>query len=113
MRVIVAGSRSITDPKVTLAAIAASGFTITEIVCGEAAGPDTHGRIWAMERNVPVASFPADWTLGLHAGFLRNEEMATHADALIAVWDGRSRGTADMIKRARIHGLAVYIHDLF
>ena len=35
--------------------------------------------------------------------------MADNADALIAVWDGESRGTADMIKKARDRGLRVYI----
>jgi len=31
------------------------------------------------------------------AGFNRNGEMADYADALIAVWDGKSSGTAHMI----------------
>ncbi len=35
--------------------------------------------------------------------------MACYADALVAVWDGRSRGTGDMIRRAKAHGLKVHI----
>ena len=39
----------------------------------------------------------------------RNREMAQYADALIAIWDGDSRGTGSMIKLAQQHGLKVYV----
>ena len=38
--------------------------------------------------------------------------MAAYAEALIAVWDGVSGGTKDMIERAKAHGLKVYIHNV-
>jgi hypothetical protein len=38
--------------------------------------------------------------------------MAQDAGALIAIWDGVSRGTADMLTRATRHGLRVYIHRI-
>ena len=82
----------------------------TAIVCGEARGADTLGKRYAQEHGIPVLSFPADWEkYGKKAGYLRNEEMARNADALIAFWDGKSRGTGHMIDLAKQYGLAVRI----
>ena len=50
MRVIVAGSRGITDPNVVATAIAASGFQVTELVSGTARGADQLGEAWALCR---------------------------------------------------------------
>jgi hypothetical protein len=44
------------------------------------------------------------------AGFARNQKMADYAEALVAVWDGRSSGTRDMLDRARARGLKVFVH---
>lgn len=110
MRVIVAGSRTVTDPHEVEQAIAASGFTVTEVVSGTARGVDVLGEAWAAARGVPVRRFPADWDRhGRAAGPIRNEAMAAYGEGLVAVWDGASRGTADMITRAQAHGLAVYV----
>ncbi len=46
---------------------------------------------------------------GKSAGHIRNAEMADYADALIAFWDGKSRGTANMIENARKRGLKIKI----
>lgn len=35
--------------------------------------------------------------------------MAKYADALVAVWDGRSKGTRHMIETATREGLRVYV----
>jgi hypothetical protein len=46
--------------------------------------------------------FPAKWDkYGKAAGPLRNREMAAYADALILVWDGKSRGSANMLAEAK------------
>ena len=34
---------------------------------------------------------------GKKAGYMRNEEMAKVADALVVFWDGKSKGTKHMI----------------
>ena len=67
------------------------------IVCGEACGADSLGKRYAEEHGYNVLSFPADWSKGRGAGYLRNEEMAKVADALVAFWDGKSPGTKHMI----------------
>lgn len=113
MKTIIAGSRTVTDPMVVEDAIRKSGFHITEVVSGGCQGVDLIGEGWASENSLHVHRFPADWsTYGLSAGPRRNATMAEHADALIAVWDGVSRGTKNMIQEARKRGLKVYIHNV-
>lgn len=86
MKIIVAGSRGITDPHVVAVAIEGSGFAVTEVVSGTARGVDQLGEAWALSRRIPIRRFPADWeTHGRSAGHRRNAEMASYADALIAV----------------------------
>lgn len=113
MRTIIAGSRTLTDPKIVEEAIAASGFTITEVVCGGARGIDTLGKNWADARGIPVKVFPADWeTHGKAAGPIRNSEMAAYAEQAICVVDAQAanKGTWDMSRKATAKGLIVYVH---
>ena len=111
MRTIIAGSRTISDYSSVLTAIKQSGFIVTAIVSGGARGVDSLGQRYARENLLPLEIVLPNWNeYGFVAGFLRNEEMASMADALIAVWDGKSRGTAYMIGVARRVGLPVYVH---
>lgn len=112
MKTIIAGSRTITNPQIVRNAILAAGWPITEVVCGGARGVDDLGALWAKENGVPVKLMRADWTLhGKAAGPIRNDEMAKYAEALIAVWDGQSRGTKHMIESARERGLKVCVYE--
>lgn len=80
------------------------------IVSGHASGADALGERFADEHNLPCELHPADWNRhGRAAGPIRNAEMAGVADALIAFWDGKSRGTASMIKLAKDKGLQVAV----
>ena len=111
MKVIIAGSRGITDYNTVLNAIDKSGFMITEVVSGTAKGVDQLGERWARENRIQIKRFPAQWDrYGKSAGYRRNEEMAHYADALIAIWDGQSRGTSHMIDFARSQGLKVFVY---
>ena len=110
MKVIIAGSRGIYDYNTILEAIKKSNFNISEVVSGKAIGVDQLGERYANENNISLKLFPANWTEhGKRAGYLRNEEMAEYADALIAVWDGASRGTKHMIDIANDKQLKVCI----
>lgn len=80
------------------------------VVCGKARGADTLGEKYAKERGYVINYFPADWDKhGKAAGYIRNEEMAKNADALVAFWDGKSRGTKNMIELANQYGLRVRV----
>lgn len=66
-----------------------------------ASGVDTLGYRIGNALEIPVSEFPANWKkFGRSAGPIRNREMANAADAVLAVWDGESRGTNDMINQA-------------
>ncbi len=111
MKVIVAGGRDFTNYALVEEAIKISGFEISQIVSGKAKGVDTLGEVWALANNIPVEAFPADWSQhGRAAGPIRNKQMAEYADALIAIWDGESKGTANMIQQARNKQLNVFIY---
>lgn len=106
MKVIIAGSRSIKDYLIVKQAIKSSGFIITEIVSGTAQGVDRLGESWAFQNGILVKRFFPDWDkYGRSAGYRRNVEMAEYADALIAIWDGKSRGTKHMIDIANKNNL--------
>jgi len=112
MRVIIAGGRSFKDYKrlCDVCDYMLQNQTDIEIVSGTAMGADKLGERYAQERGYGIARFPAEWDrLGKAAGFIRNEEMAKYADALIAFWDGSSKGTGHMIDLAKKHGLKIKI----
>lgn len=99
MKVIIAGSRDVNSPGAVGRAILSAPFHITEIVSGNARGVDTLAENYAGRKGIPTKLFPADWDkYGKPAGAIRNAQMAEYADALIAVWDGKSKGTRMMIE---------------
>lgn len=114
MRVIIAGSRDITEIAEVIQAVKVSGFSITEIVCGKAKGADTLGELYGISNRIPVKPFPADWypngKFFKGAGHVRNRQMGDYADALIAVWDGVSSGTKGMIEYMKSLNKPTYIH---
>jgi hypothetical protein len=114
MRVIIAGSRGFTslDYEVLEEACLSSGYWFTTIISGGARGVDTLGELFAQKHRIPVERYPAKWDQhGRSAGHLRNLHMGAKvkADALVALWDGESRGTKDMIDIARANRLLVYV----
>lgn len=112
MKVIIAGGRDFDDGKLLQDALGDvdSEWGITEIVSGCARGADRMGEYWALQNGIPVREFPADWrTHGRSAGYIRNRQMADYADGLVAFWDGKSRGTANMIEQAQRQGLQVEV----
>lgn len=98
MKVIIAGSRTFNNYDLLVKTLQEENLIIEEVVCGGARGADTLGAEWAKENGVPIKYFYAEWEkYGRAAGFIRNHEMGDYADYLIAFWDGKSRGTKDMI----------------
>ena len=113
MRTIIAGGRDyhITQADVMRLNQLRNAIPITEVVNGKARGVDTAGRLWAINRDIPVKDFDAEWevygrTGPNHAGNVRNQEMADYAEVLIAFPGGD--GTDDMVNRARVAGLVVF-----
>lgn len=113
MKVIVAGTRTISDESTIIDAIGRSQFYyhITEIVSGGCRGVDLIAESWAKSCDIPVKIFFPDWeSNGKSAGPIRNRQMAEYADAAVVVWDGNSRGTKNMIEEMNKLKKPVYCH---
>jgi hypothetical protein len=134
MKVIIAGDRYCTNYKILERAIKESNFSISEVISGGARGSDTLGECFARNNNIPYKVFHADWDniqqkqavvktrinpwnkkeeqYNANAGFVRNEQMAKYADALIALQpNGNTNGTQHMIKMAKKYNLSIYIYE--
>lgn len=135
MYVIIAGSRLLTKEEV-YAAIADCSISckITHVISGKApSGGDFWGEKWAIEHNIPVIPFHADWDnldvqnaivkinsngkpYNARAGFDRNQTMAEFAalnsGRLIAIYKGKSSGTRDMVKRAKALLIPCYVYEV-
>lgn len=80
------------------------------IVSGHASGADALGERYAQERGLQLETYPADWKAhGRAAGPIRNAQMASVARTLIAFWDGKSRGTKNIIDTTTKRGLKVAV----
>jgi len=106
MKVIIAGSRTITDPThIQYAVTKFENITqneITEVISGTAIGADSLGEAWALAHDIHLVRMPAEWSkYGKSAGYRRNDEMAQITDGTIVIWDGFSRGSQHMIQISR------------
>lgn len=113
-RVIIAGGRDFSDYRLLERTVdgflSGRGGEEIAILCGKARGADALGERYARSRGYRLQYYPADWErYGRAAGCIRNQEMAQNADALVAFWDGMSRGTGHMIGAARRRRLTVLI----
>lgn len=115
MKLIIAGSRTFEfDHDFIHEALYAvnnyqKSFKDLEIVSGGAKGIDTTARNYAIAWEKKYTEFPADWDkYGKGAGHIRNAEMAKYGDALLLIWDGSSRGSANMKQQMEKLGKPVY-----
>lgn len=121
IRIIVAGSRDFDDYKLLKLKLKEyiGGLDIVDlsqivIISGTARGADTLGEHFAYDYGITIRRFPAKWDeLGKRAGWVRNAEMAKYAaekhGVLFAFWNGKSRGTKNMIDLANRYGLEVHV----
>lgn len=122
MRIIIAGTRTFSDYVLLKKTMDDIISTLAEqritVISGGAKGADKLGEEWLSERlensrslvNWDLIRFPADWDKhGKAAGPIRNEEMANNADMCVVFWDGKSKGSAHMIKTALKKSLLVKV----
>lgn len=103
MKLAVIGSRSFNDYSLLKQYLDKihSIQPITCIISGGAKGADTFGEQWSDENGIEKKIFYPDWNkYGKRAGFLRNVDIITEADKVIAIWDGVSKGTKSSIDLA-------------
>lgn len=112
-RVIIAGGREFDDYSLlekTMDNLLSNIKADIIVVCGMAHGADSLGEKYAKSKGYQVDYYPAQWNLyGKRAGYIRNEQMAKNADALVAFWNGQSRGTKHMIDLAHKYNLKIRV----
>lgn len=113
-RALICGSRTWDDPYPIHQVIAALPQDAV-VICGGAEGADSRGRGEALIRDLSIVVYPADWAQhGKAAGPLRNQKMLSEGKPTV-VWAfidkplEESRGTADMVRRAKEAGVPVYL----
>lgn len=103
MRVIIAGSRHrFCSKEWAIKCIdgamnqVPAGIDDIRVVSGCSGWIDYCGIMWAKENDIQIDPFPYLSWLGKSGGPIRNKIMAQDADYLILIWDGKSKGSANM-----------------
>lgn len=104
-RVIVCGGRDFSDKELFASSLdtVLCKFQNVEIISGHAKGADSFAEEYASLRGYPLTVFRPDWNkYGRSAGPIRNRQMLEYAcqetPVVIAFWDGKSRGTRNMLR---------------
>lgn len=116
MRVLICGSRDFVD-RPTMLYFARTFLNGDVLIEGGAKGADTLARrcVEALGMQVRVLEYPADWeTYGKAAGPIRNQIMLDQGrpDIVLAFPTkplDESKGTADMVRRAKTAGIPTYV----
>ena len=102
MRVAVVGSRSLSVKD--LGEFLPEG--VSEILSGGARGVDASAKEYAEVKGIPLREFLPEYErYGRAAPLRRNLALLAEADLVLAFWDGRSRGTAFVIRECRRRGV--------
>lgn len=110
INLIIAGGRDYGDYDAMCMALEPYQDADVTVISGDCRGADRLGQEWAHDFNKPIRLFPADWRKhGKAAGPIRNRDMAKVSDVAVVFWDGKSRGTKNMINEARRAGMELTI----
>lgn len=118
MKIVICGTRDCPDAGAVIfqawikSRYETSSADIT-ILHGASGNVDLAAKLLATKFKYSVKEFPAQWKAhGKAAGPIRNGLMAVECDTVLAIWDGHSRGTLDMIMQATRRGKPVYIFPI-
>jgi len=110
MRWALVGSREYRDLQAVREVVRLFPARGTVIVSGGARGVDQAAAEEAKKLGLPVVEYLPDWHRhGRAAGMIRNRQIVANADAVIAFWDGQSRGTRHTVELANKVGIPVYL----
>lgn len=77
-------------------------FEASCIISGAARGADRLAKKYADENSIKCVEFKPNWDkYGKKAGLIRNQQIVTASDAVIAFWDGTSPGTRHSLQLAK------------
>lgn len=101
MITVISGSRDITDVRAVEGILRQYLSCKDTLIVGGARGVDQIAADFGYRYFMKVREIPADWhTHGRAAGPIRNKQMLEEGDRLVAIWDGKSRGTKNAIDTA-------------
>lgn len=87
----------------------ASRNDVKLIIHGAAFGADKLAGEWAKKNKVPVSEFPANWSLGLSAGPIRNRQMLDEGKPTHCLALPGGKGTEGMVKMATAAGVKMWV----
>ena len=120
IKLLVCGSRTITDMyyvfkaiERTLELLSVFGCKISHIIEGKTKGVDFLAGLFAESHQLGLMDdFEPEWDkYGKKAGFVRNKEMVDLSDYGIAIWDGKSKGTAHTISLLRKQNKLIRVYQ--
>ena len=109
MKAAIVGSRSINSYEVVKAIL--SQYKFIQIISGGAKGVDTLAEQYSEESNLmkPLVILPNWKQYNRGAGAVRNREIVDKSDFVIAIWDGKSKGSLISINYAKNNNKPVYV----
>jgi predicted Rossmann fold nucleotide-binding protein DprA/Smf involved in DNA uptake len=106
MKVTVIGSRTFKDYDLLVAHLRQCAITL--VITGGAKGADALALDYATDAGIPSRVFIPDWKKYQRgAGHVRNRQMVDACDAVLAFWDGQSKGTHHTMRYAASKGKPV------
>lgn len=112
MKVLVCGGRDYTDFEVIFDVLNLYAFTASAVIHGGATGADTLAGEWANSHNITCRVYKPDWNkYGNGAGPMRNQKMLDDEKPDLVIAFPGGKGTADMVKRAKVIGTKVLKFD--
>jgi predicted Rossmann fold nucleotide-binding protein DprA/Smf involved in DNA uptake len=110
VKLAIIGSRSFNNVELFGKTLEPYVDKISLVISGGAKGADSLAEEWAGFNGINTEIYLPDWDKhGKRAGFIRNIEIIGACDAVIAFWDGESKGTAHSIQLAKETGKPVKI----
>jgi hypothetical protein len=100
MKLAVVGSRSVTNVQIIYSIL--DNYKFDQVVSGGAKGVDSIAEQYSRTEGLlePIIFKPDYKTHGRAAPFIRNTQIIEAADMVISIWDGKSTGTQDSMKKA-------------
>ncbi len=84
-----------------------------ELISGGAIGTDQLAERFAHEHGIPIVTFLPDYKkYGRAAPLKRNDLIIDNANAVIAFWDGESRGTGYVVKKCKKLNKTCYVFSV-
>ncbi len=113
MRVAIVGSRKFRDYKLMLEYLKEINLGITHIVSGGAPGADSLAERLAKDFRISITTHYANWDkFDKAAGAIRNEKVVNDCQAVVAFPGPESKGTRDVINKAGLKGIPLYVKEV-